>query len=640
MIPGRPAAAASADRRERLRIRWQLFGMLRDGGAGATAFYAVIQTAQVVTPSLTALATAAVVGAARDGTGSSRVAVPLVFLAATLIAAQVLWAIQIPTMLVVQSRIDLAHRERVAELTSRSATIAVLEQPPVQDLIATADAEPTSWIEKTPGQGATAQVAVIVRYLGLVATGLVLARFSLWLVPVLFVPAFASRFLTQRQWFNHFRIWAGGIADHRRYQYWSKLAFSPAEGKEIRVFGIDHWISQTALDHSLAHMRPIWEDNYRTARGKWVKSLLVLCPLMFAFLAVGFQTVHGRSSLAAETVVLTAAWAVFQTAGSPFDAVEFQASIPVMQAYNKLVAALDSEGPARPAAEPEPDPEPASEADSEPGLLTTDLFTATPAVTFDRVSFRYPGTERDILTDLDLRIEPGSLLALVGMNGAGKSTLTKLLAGLYEPTSGTIRADGRDIADIGYATWRRELAVVFQDFVRYPLSARENVALGADVDQDVLDEAAREAGFLEVLDRLPAGWDTPLSKDRDGGVDLSGGQWQQVVLARAVYALKRGAKILVLDEPTAHLDVRTEFEVFERLTRLTRRATVILISHRLSTVRQADRIVLLEAGRIAESGSHDDLMGLGGRYAEMFAIQAERFSGGYDDRIEEGELLP
>jgi ATP-binding cassette subfamily B protein len=143
-----------------------------------------------------------------------------------------------------------------------------------------------------------------------------------------------------------------------------------------------------------------------------------------------------------------------------------------------------------------------------------------------------------------------------------------------------------------------------------------------------------------VLEGLPNGWDTPLSKERDGGVDLSGGQWQQVVLTRAIYAIKRGAKILVLAEPTAHLDVRTEFEVFERLTRLARRATVILISHRLSTVRQADRIVLLEQGRIAESGSHDELMALGGRYAAMFTIQAERFRSGCDDRIEQGELLP
>jgi ABC-type multidrug transport system fused ATPase/permease subunit len=621
--------------------------MLRDGGAGAAGFFCVIQTAQVVMPSLTALATAAVVEAVRnDGApGTSRIALPLTLLAATLIAAQVLWAIQIPTMLVVQSRIDLAHRERLAALASRSATVTVLEQSAVQDLIATADAEPTSWIENTPGQGATAQVAVIVRYLGLVTTALVLVRFSWWLVPVLFLPAFAYRFLSQRQLLNHFRIWAGGIEDHRRYQYWSKIAFAPAEGKEIRVFGIEGWISQTGLDHGLAHLRPVWEDNYRTARRKWVKSLLVFCPLAAAFLAVGFQSAHGHSSLAAETVVLTAAWAVFQTAGTPFDAVEFQGSIPVMRAYNKLVAVLGEDERTRPAS-PErsphpargarpagPERSPAAEPEPEP-------LTATPTLAFDQVSFRYPGTERDILTNLDLRIEPGCLLALVGMNGAGKSTLTKLLAGLYEPTAGTIRADGRDIADIGYVPWRRELAVVFQDFVRYPLSARENVALGADVDQAALDEAAREAGLSDVLDRLPDGWDTPLSKDRDGGVDLSGGQWQQVVLARAVYALKRGAKILVLDEPTAHLDVRTEFEVFDRLTRLTRHATVILISHRLSTVRQADRIVLLEAGRIAESGSHDELVELGGRYAEMFAVQAERFRGGYDDRIEEGELLP
>jgi ATP-binding cassette subfamily B protein len=364
-------------------------------------------------------------------------------------------------------------------------------------------------------------------------------------------------------------------------------------------------------------MRPVWQDDYRAARAKWIQSVLVFLPLLTAFLTVGVQTEHGRSSLATETVVLTAAWAVFQAIGFTFDSINVQGVVPVMQAYNGLTAALAEHTPA---------------ANDAPAL------TRTPTLTFENVGFRYPGTERDILQGLDLEIEPGELLALVGMNGAGKSTLTKLLAGLYEPTSGRIRADGRDIAELGYRAWRRELAIVFQDFVRYPLSARENVALGADLDQDLLDAAAREAGFDEVLARLPRGWDTPLSKERDGGVDLSGGQWQQVVLTRAVYAVKRGAKILVLDEPTAHLDVRTEFEVFERLARLARDATVILISHRLSTVRQADRIVLLADGRIAESGSHDELMSRGGDYAAMFAIQAERFQRGYDDRVEEGDL--
>ena len=148
----------------------------------------------------------------------------------------------------------------------------------------------------------------------------------------------------------------------------------------------------------------------------------------------------------------------------------------------------------------------------------------------------------------------------------------------------------------------------------------------------------RDAGLDEVLDRLPHGWDTPLARSRTGGVDLSGGQWQQVVLARALYAVRTGARLLVLDEPTAHLDVRTEFDVFQRLAARKQDAGVVLISHRLSTVRQADRIVLLEDGRITESGTHDELMARGGGYATMFAIQADRFNRGYDDRIEEGEL--
>ena len=603
-----------------LRIRRQLLGLLRDGGLPATVLFSVIQLAQVVLPALTALATAAVVNSVGTtaSTSVSRVVTPLVLLAATLIVAQILSAIQLPTTLVVQSRIDVAYRERLADLASRSETITVLEQPAVQDLIATANAEPTTWIEKTPGQGSTAQLLLIVRYVGLVSCALVLVRFSWWLVPVLVLPAFAFRYLALRQWLNHFRIWARGIGHHRRYQYWSKLAFAPAEGKEIRVFGIDDWISSTGQNHGLTHMRPVWEDDYRAARAKWFQGALLFVPLVIAFLAVCIQTEHGRTSLATETVVLTAAWAVFQAVGYTFDSVAVQGVVPVMQAYNELAAALT-------------DPRRTESA--------TPALTRTPTLAFEGVGFHYPGTEREILKGLDLEIRPGELVALVGMNGAGKSTLTKLLAGLYEPTSGVIRADGRDIAEIGYAAWRRELAVVFQDFVRYPLSARENVALGAEIDQDALDAAAREAGFDEVLARLPQGWDTPLSKERVGGVDLSGGQWQQVVLTRAIYAIKHGAKILVLDEPTAHLDVRTEFEVFERLTRLAREATVILISHRLSTVRQADRIVLLENGRIAESGGHDALMELGGDYAAMFTIQAERFQSGYDDRVEEGELL-
>ena len=220
--------------------------------------------------------------------------------------------------------------------------------------------------------------------------------------------------------------------------------------------------------------------------------------------------------------------------------------------------------------------------------------------------------------------------------------MIKLLAGLHLPTEGRITVDGADINALGAGPWRSRLSVVFQDFTHYPLSVADNVALGrADVpvDEAGLAWAARESGLDEVVDRLPYGWDTMLARSRAGGVDLSGGQWQQVVLARALYAVRLGAKVLVLDEPTAHLDVRTEFSVFARLVAHRGSTSVVLISHRLSTVRLADRIVLLDGGRITESGSHDELVARGGAYGRMFAIQAERFRRGYDDRIAEGELL-
>jgi ATP-binding cassette subfamily B protein len=207
--------------------------------------------------------------------------------------------------------------------------------------------------------------------------------------------------------------------------------------------------------------------------------------------------------------------------------------------------------------------------------------------------------------------------------------LVKLLARLYDPLEGRITVDGIDLRDLEPAVWQRRVAAIFQDFVRYHLPARENIGLGAlhllD-DQERLDRSARRAGATSVIETLPAGWDTTLSRELSDGAELSGGQWQRIALARALMAVEGGARVLVLDEPTANLDVRSEAAVYDRFLDLTAGLTSIIISHRFSTVRRADRIVVLEHGRVVEDGTHDRLVSAGGRYATMFRLQASRFS--------------
>ena len=233
---------------------------------------------------------------------------------------------------------------------------------------------------------------------------------------------------------------------------------------------------------------------------------------------------------------------------------------------------------------------------------------------------------------MDLQVPAGQSLAIVGVNGAGKSTLIKLLCGLYRPEAGVVRIDGIDPGVQESA--RRRVAVIFQDFVHYHVSLHDNVGFGALShlgDQSVLERALGDAGGLSLLKELETGWDTVLSSDYQGGTDLSGGQWQKVALARALAALEEGAGLLVLDEPTAALDVRAEAALFGRFWQVTRGATTILVSHRLSSVRHAERVVVIDraAGggrRVVEDGTHDQLVAAGGSYAKLFRIQAARFA--------------
>ena len=244
---------------------------------------------------------------------------------------------------------------------------------------------------------------------------------------------------------------------------------------------------------------------------------------------------------------------------------------------------------------------------------------------FENVGYRYAGSETWAVRHLDLTLNSGEVLALVGQNGAGKTTIVKLLARLYDPTEGQVLLDGRDLRDYDLAQLRTRVGVIFQDFVRFHLTAAENIGVGRVgrlSDRPLIAEAAARSLADRLIDRLPLGYDQPLGRRFNNGVDLSGGEWQRIAIARAYM---RDADVLILDEPTAALDARAEYEVFERFKDLSRGKTAILISHRFSTVRMADRIVVLEGGRVVEAGTHDALVASGGLYADLFDLQASGY---------------
>jgi ATP-binding cassette subfamily B protein len=246
-------------------------------------------------------------------------------------------------------------------------------------------------------------------------------------------------------------------------------------------------------------------------------------------------------------------------------------------------------------------------------------------IMLEHVSFSYPSTGGEVLHDIELKIRPGEVVALVGDNGAGKTTLAKLLCRLYDPAGGRITMDGRDFRDFDIHDLRREITMIFQDYIHYPLTARENIWIGdvnLSVDDDRIRSAAKQAGADGIISRLPQGYETILGTRYDGSVELSIGEWQKVALARAFL---RDSQLIILDEPTSAMSARVEHEVFQAFRTLLNGRSALIISHRFSTVRMADLICVLDEGRIVESGSHEELIKLGGQYAHLYEIQAQYY---------------
>jgi ATP-binding cassette subfamily B protein len=477
--------------------------------------------------------------------------------------------------------------------------------------------------------------AGLVEMVGGLAAAVVLAGFAPWAALLLAGAWLATHWLLRESgvWRDRNTEEVREAQRHADYAY--RLAVDPPAAKELRLFGLGDWI----VDGFRARRRRLFDLQWQATRLRerplaW-SLLLVGAANVVVFWSLGAAAAGGSLSLGRLVTFASAAvatsmiafgglsWALDGAASPAAAVLRLRAAMAAAGALSAGRGAPQSASAPRPQLSSRPERPGSAPRPAQPGPSSA----AMPAreIRFRQVTFGYPGSGEPVLAGFDLAIPAGSSLAIVGQNGAGKTTLAKLLCRLYDPQDGAIEVDGVDLRDLDLDAWRSRVAAVFQDFIRFELPLRDNVsplAAGHDVDA-AIQEALAEAGAAGL-----AGLDTVLARGYPGGTELSGGQWQRVALARALCAVRLGAGLVLLDEPTAQLDVRGEAEIFDRILAATRHATTILISHRFSTVRHADRICVLEHGRVVELGTHAELMAAGGRYRTMFELQASRFGGG------------
>jgi ATP-binding cassette, subfamily B, bacterial len=392
----------------------------------------------------------------------------------------------------------------------------------------------------------------------------------------------------------------------RQMDYLRQVGGSKEAAKELKLFCLSDYLTNRFTGLS----QGIYEENVSLNRRRlfWggLLSILGQCGYYSAYAYCIYRTIQGHYSIGDLTLITTAimqAMGNIQQAFSTASGVADQALfLTDLIAFFNMKPLVESKRDALPAPRP-----------------------VTRGFEFRNVSFSYPGSGRTVLRHFNFTLTPGERVALIGENGEGKTTIVKLITRLYDPTEGQILLDGIDLREYDLGSLHAEIGVIFQDFMRYEMTARENIAIGRiEVPHkfDEIDFAARKSLASDVIAKLPHHYEQMLGRRFEGGVDLSGGEWQKLALARAYL---RDAQLLILDEPTAALDARSEFEVFERFADLTLGKMALLISHRFSTVRMADRIVVLEGGQIVEEGNHTKLMELSGRYAAMFEMQAASY---------------
>jgi ABC-type multidrug transport system fused ATPase/permease subunit len=591
-------------RRLRERPEWKFFAVLpRADGRLAFAWWAVLLLRGVL-PAAFAIAMGALVGAVQRG---DSLAAPLGVVGAVFVLLQVLAPVHQSLSANLGSRVAAWLHDRLTEACVKPAGMGHLEDPELTSDLTVArefDAGMT-------GPPMHINMDFIAGGLATSVTGLasaaVLFGFTWWAPLVLGGAWLFTHWLLRESavWRDRNTSEVREAQRHAEYAY--RLAVDPPAAKELRLFGLQDWV----MGRFVSRRTLLHELQYRATRLRekplaW-SLLLVLGANVVVFWALASAALSGRIDLGQVVVYAQVAVGVSAIAFGGLSWALDGAAAPVA-AVLRLEGAMGTRGALTSVAAPR-------SASGLPGR----------EIRFRNVTFAYPGSSRPVLEGLDLTVPAGSSLAIVGQNGAGKTTLAKLLCRLYDPQGGVIEADGVDLRQLEVDSWRSRLAAVFQDFVRFELPLRDNVAPFGAPD-DVVRAALAEAG-ASGLARL----DTPLARGYDDGTDLSGGQWQRVALARALCAVRMGAGLVLLDEPTAQLDVRGEAEIFDRILAATRKVTTILISHRFSTVRHADRICVLEHGRVIELGTHDELMARCGRYHTMFELQARRFAADTDE---------
>jgi ABC-type multidrug transport system fused ATPase/permease subunit len=580
----------------RARKEWQFFAVLPKADAVLTVAWWVVLIARGLLPALFAIAMGQLVGAVQRGTSLTE---PLTLVGVAFVLLQILAPIHQVISANLGDRTAAWLYDRLTEACVHPPGLGHLEDPKLTaDLTVARDFDlgmtgpPLSISMDFIASG-------LVEMIGGLASVAVLATYTWW-APLLLGGAWlATHYLLRES-----GVWRDRNTDEvrnaqRDADYAYRIAVDAPASKELRLFGLADWVIDRFVSRRTRLHQLQYEATRLRERPVTLSLLIVVAANVIVFWSLGRDVLNGQLDLG--RVVMFAQVAIGAS----------------MIAFGGLNWALDgSSAPVAAVLRLEPAMAPI-------GALENGDRDAgrRPAreIRFRNLTFAYPGGGAPVLDNFDLTVPAGSSLAIVGQNGAGKTTLAKLLCRFYDPQSGGIEVDGVDIRQFEIDSWRSRLTAVFQDFTRFELPLRDNVAPAGAPDNEI--HAALVAAGAAKLARL----DTVLSRGYAGGTDLSGGQWQRVALARALCAVQMGAGVVILDEPTAQLDVRGEAEIFNRILGATRQVTTILISHRFSTVRHADRICVVEHGRVVELGTHDELMARNGRYRTMFDLQAQRF---------------